>query len=148
MPLIKIAHRGNLNGPSHKENQTSYLTDAIAAGYDVELDLWKIKDLLWLGHDGPQYLIPESFLLEIGHAAWIHCKNLEALDFLATTLPQLRYFWHQEDDFTLTSNGYIWTYPGKPVTSKSVIVDLDLADKNNYIDVAYAVCTDYPNLDL
>lgn len=138
-----------MNGPSHRENQPSYLIDAISAGYDVELDLWKIKDLLWLGHDGPQYLIPESFLLDIGYAAWIHCKNLEALDFLATTtFPQLRYFWHQEDDFTLTSTGHIWTYPGKAVTRKSIIVDLDLADKDNYVDVAYAVCTDYPNLDL
>ena len=25
----------------------------------------------------------------------------------------LNYFWHQTDDFTLTSHGYIWTYPGK-----------------------------------
>ena len=23
------------------------------------------------------------------------------------------YFWHQEDDYTITSKGIIWAYPGK-----------------------------------
>jgi hypothetical protein len=31
-------------------------------------------------------------------------------------------FWHQNDDFTLTSKNYIWTYPGQPYTASSVIV--------------------------
>jgi hypothetical protein len=137
--MIKIAHRGNINGPSHKENQTGYLMDAVNAGYDVEFDLWKIKDLLWLGHNGPEYLIKESFLLDIGHAAWIHCKNLEALHFLNKTFPQLNYFWHQEDDYTLTSQGFIWAYPGKETTDRTVLVDLDGTSGN--INV-YAICGD------
>ena len=137
--MIKIAHRGNTNGPSAKENQTGYLMDAVNAGYDVEFDLWKINDLLWLGHNGPEYLIKETFLLDIGHAAWIHCKNLEALYFLNTTFPQLNYFWHQEDDYTLTSQGYIWAYPGKEVTNKTVIVNLDGNDVDGH---AFGVCSD------
>ena len=137
--MIKIAHRGNTAGPSHKENQAYYLMDAIAAGYDVELYLWRVSDLLWLGHDGPQYLITESFLLEIGHAAWIHCKNLDALHFLSTTFPQLNFFWHQEDDYTLTSQGYIWAYPGKEATDKTVLVDLDGTSNKTNI---YAICSD------
>ena len=141
--MIKIAHRGNISGPSHKENQPLYILDALANGYEVEVDLWKIKDLLWLGHDGPQYLIAESFLLEIGHAAWIHCKNLDALHFLNTTFPQLNYFWHQEDDYTLTSQGYIWTYPGKEVSSTSVLVNLDKPDIDKYTVLPYAICSDY-----
>lgn len=32
-------------------------------------------------------------------------------------------FWHQEDDYALTSSGYIWTYPDKLLTDKSIIVD-------------------------
>lgn len=137
--MIKIAHRGNINGPSHKENQTSYLMDAVNAGYDVEFDLWKINDLLWLGHNGPEYLIKETFLLDIGHAAWIHCKNLDALHFLNTTFPQLNYFWHQEDDYTLTSQGFIWAYPGKEATDRTVLVDLDGTSNKTNI---YAICSD------
>ena len=137
--MLKIAHRGNLDGPSHKENQPQYVSDAIAAGYEVEVDLWLVSGRLWLGHDGPQYLVTESFLLEIGHAAWIHCKNLAALDFLAATFPQLNFFWHQEDDYTLTSQGYIWAYPGQVVTERAVSVDLGL---DQVPSNAYGVCTD------
>jgi hypothetical protein len=137
--MIKIAHRGNVNGPSHKENQADYLMDAVNAGYDVEFDLWKISGLLWLGHNGPEYLIKETFLLDIGHAAWIHCKNLDALHFLNTTFPQLNYFWHQEDDYTLTSQGFIWAYPGKETTDRTVLVDLEgTSNKTNM----YAICSD------
>lgn len=137
--MIKISHRGNLNGRSHKENQTSYITNAISLGYDVEIDVWMIKGLLWLGHDGPQYLIQDDFLLDNGARLWIHCKNLEALEYLNTNYKQLNYFWHQEDDFTLTSQGYIWTYPGKEVGPMSVIVDLE--GKTGYN--CYAICSDY-----
>ena len=31
-------------------------------------------------------------------------------------------FWHQEDDVTLTSKGYIWTYSGKELTENSIAV--------------------------
>ena len=30
-------------------------------------------------------------------------------------------FWHEQDERTLTSRGYIWTYPYKQVTNMSVI---------------------------
>lgn len=139
-----IAHRGNTSGPSEKENQIDHLRDAINAGYDVELDLWSFKDLLWLGHDGPEYFIAESFLLEIGHAAWIHCKNLDALHFLNSTYPQLNYFWHQEDDFTLTSQGFIWTYPGKELSSNSILVMPESIPGGYVPNVSpYAICSDY-----
>jgi hypothetical protein len=137
--LRKIAHRGNVSGPSHKENQTSYIEDAIGLGYDVEVDLWRVSGFLWLGHDGPQYLIKDDFLIEHGASLWIHCKNLDALEYMGTNLKQLNYFWHQEDDFTLTSQGYIWTYPGKEVTPMSVIVDLEGNTEYN----CYAICSDY-----
>ena len=31
-------------------------------------------------------------------------------------------FEHQEDDVTLTSEGYIWTYPNKQLTDNSIAV--------------------------
>jgi hypothetical protein len=138
--MIKIAHRGNINGKTNKENHPDYLVEAIKAGFDVELDLWMVDCSLWLGHDRPTYKIDEDFLIEIGGFSWIHCKNLEALSYLSETFPQLNYFWHQEDDYTLTSQGFIWTYPGKDVGHKSVIVDLEPST----IDYkAYGVCSDW-----
>ena len=53
-----ISHRGNLDGPIfEKENHPDYILNAIDAGFDVEIDLWKIETKLFLGHDEPKYLI-------------------------------------------------------------------------------------------
>jgi hypothetical protein len=143
--VIKIAHRGNTNGPSDRENEPNYLLDAIAQGYEIEVDVWLVGGNLWLGHDYAQYQIDYTFLYKIADKSWFHCKNLEALEYFNDRLSSLNYFWHQEDNFTLTSNGYIWTYPGQPTTHKSVIVDLEAFDTSKYKKVPYAICTDYPN---
>ena len=52
----------------------------------------------------------------------------------------LDYFWHQEDDFTLTSKGFVWTFPGKEVGVKSVLVDLN---GDNVDQECYGICSDY-----
>jgi hypothetical protein len=58
----------------------------------------------------------------------------------------LNYFWHQTDNFTLTSKQYIWTYPGQQYTDKSVIVILESSIYNiqsiNQLN-CYGVCSDY-----
>lgn len=143
--MIKIAHRGNTNGSDiYRENTVAQITNAISSGFDVEVDVWYVNGQVFLGHDGPSILVDKSYIIGISEVAWFHCKNLEALEFFAAELRELRYFWHEEDRFTLTSNNYIWTYPGQPVTPKSIIVDLDLSNWDSYKDIAYAVCTDYP----
>jgi hypothetical protein len=70
---------------------------------------------------------------------WIHCKNLAALQMMPRTC---NFFWHQQDDFTLTSHGYIWTFPEKTTGRTSVIVDnsRNWASKNYE---CYGVCSDY-----
>ena len=49
-------------------------------------------------------------------------------------------FWHQEDDFTLTSRGFIWTYPGKELTLKSICVLPESTD--NEIGECFGICSD------
>lgn len=138
--MLKIAHRGNTNGPSWYENQIWYIQKAIDEGFQVEVDLWGIRGKLWLGHDSAQYLVTEEWLEARSEHLWVHCKNLEALDSMTKNPHPLRYFWHQTDDYTLTSNGYIWTYPGKPTTDKSILVSLGSTPPAGNI---YAVCSDY-----
>ena len=48
-------------------------------------------------------------------------------------------FWHQEDDVTLTSEGYMWTYPGKELTTNSIAV---LPEEEIEVEVA-GICSDY-----
>jgi hypothetical protein len=148
-----IAHRGNINGPNPlEENKPEYIEAAIAQGYDVEIDIRydTFDKKLYLGHDELQYLIDWCWLGQYKDNLWIHCKNIEALYEFAHVTSGFNYFWHQEDNFTLTSRNYIWTYPGKEYTSKSIIVMPEL--NINYIDFSsmskyncFGICTDYPS---
>lgn len=138
-----IAHRGLYNGPDKvKENNPQQILDSINLGFDAEIDLHIIDKKFYLGHDEPQYLIDESFLRN--SAFWIHAKNLEALYWLSTT--DLKYFWHQNDDRVVTSNGYIWTYPEKELTDRSIRLMPEWNDpefKTIKEHRCFAICSDY-----
>lgn len=141
--MIYIAHRGNTNGKFESyENEPNYIDMAIKKGFDVEIDIWCIDNLIYLGHDEPQYGIDFRWLRDRITKLWVHCKNLEALVLLKNCGYDVNYFWHQEDDFTITSMGYFWTYPGKELSSNSVAVMPETKEFKD-IDKAYAICSDY-----
>jgi len=133
-----ISHRGNLRGPDKDtENLPGQVTKAVNSGFDCEIDVWKISDKFFLGHDDPRYEIGVDFLKN--GRLWCHAKNLEALESMLYN--NIHCFWHETDKFTITSKGYIWTFPGEEVVDKSVIVHKG-ADWENKYD-CHAVCSDY-----
>jgi hypothetical protein len=135
-----ISHRGNLIGPNpNKENTISYIRDALDNGYDVEIDVWYVDNIIYLGHDAPQEKLPEDFLHD--DRLWFHCKNADALAYLSQTAT-VKYFWHQTDDYTLVSNGKIWVYPGNPLLEGSIAVVPEVSVDGN-LQTCYAICTDY-----
>ena len=138
-----ISHRGNISGPKISlENDPEYILKALSLGYDCEVDIWLVEKELYLGHDEPTYKTSMDFLLQHEKYLWVHCKNFEALEFL-NKIKELNYFWHQEDNFTITSKGYLWTYPGNSIGNNSVIVDND----NKFTEYkCYGVCSDYVEL--
>ena len=102
-----IAHRGLTQGPDKNiENHPEQIAKAINQGFDCEIDLRIIGSKLMLGHDDPQYVINKNFLSDHSEKLWIHAKNLQALHWL-TNEDDLNFFWHQEDDFVITSKKYI-----------------------------------------
>lgn len=166
-----IAHRGLMNGPDKSiENSPAQIEMALAAGFDVEIDVWflMVKDdrpglrnpgdlgthmrgSWWLGHDDPQYETTESFLTRPG--LWLHCKNLDALNRMS---PDMHHFWHENDPYTLTSRGVVWCHPKQfmPNRRESVAVlpewsidpEHDMGEALlSYYDSEYQVhiCTDY-----
>lgn len=144
--MIYIAHRGLIHGPNRElENLPSHIEHVIDLGYHCEVDLWVVDDKLFLGHDAPQHQI-ESIWLK-NKPLWIHAKNLEALNRLIYLHGMYNYFWHQNDDFTITSFGYIWTYPGKPLTKSSICVqpEWDTPPENlvDFNENCYGVCSKY-----
>lgn len=138
-----ISHRGNTSGPNlEMENSPEYIEDAINNGYDVEVDLWSTDTKLFLGHDEPKYEVPKMFLEKHKDKLWVHCKNVEALYVCEFLLDGVHYFWHQGDDFALTSKNIFWTFPGKQMTPNSVLV---MPELNQFLDVGpdiYGICTD------
>ena len=138
-----ISHRGNIIGPNLKrENSPSYIDTAICAGYDVEVDINFTNGKFYLGHDTPDYEITEIWMTKRKYNIWFHCKNLEAMVLLKNCGYDANYFWHQEDDFTITSTGFFWTYPGKELSSNSVAVMPETKEFKD-IEKAYAICSDY-----
>jgi hypothetical protein len=143
--MIFISHRGNIEGPSELENHPTKVTNALELGFKVEIDVWKIEESLFCGHDFPEFKISLDWLKTIKNDLFIHCKNLDALQFFSNQEEDWIFFWHQEDDFTLTSNLQIWTYPGKVITKDSIAVMPEKIDYNlDELFIAKAICTDYP----
>jgi hypothetical protein len=138
--MILISHRGNLNGPNEvRENSPYYIMEAIAEGYDVEVDLWWVDGKVYLGHDEPQYEVSDEWLGERVDRLWIHCKNVESLNWIRST--SLHYFWHEQDTLTLTSKNYMWVYPGKQPITGSIAVMPEI--HNDDISKCLGVCSDF-----
>ena len=143
-----IAHRGNTNGPNvNDENNPSYIKSALSLGFDVEIDVWYVDKNFFLGHDGPQYLLHDESLIQ-DKRAWCHAKNIEAFEKMIKM--QSNCFWHQEDDYTLTSSGFIWTFPGKTLTKNSVCVTNEkILAKENFKkleNACFGICSDYVSM--
>jgi hypothetical protein len=139
-----ISHRGNINGRiENYENHPDYIDDTIRLGYDVEVDIWVVNGVLFLGHDEPQYGIDINWINERKKRLWIHCKNIQAIEFAYWFKDDenLNFFWHQEDILTLTSRGYIWAYPGKQPIKNSIAVMPEIY-KDDITD-CIGVCSDY-----
>ena len=137
--MILISHRGNTHGPNQKkENNPEYINETLLKGFNVEIDVWYTSDW-FLGHDAPQYSVSLDFLKN--YRLWCHAKNLEALNRMLQE-DKIICFWHEEDTATLTNNGYIWTYPGKPLTERSIAV-LPEQTKSMEVLQAAGICSDY-----
>lgn len=138
-----ISHRGNINGRMESwENEPTYIDIAISKGYDVEVDVWYKDDFLWLGHDEPDYGIDLVWFRERISKLWIHCKSIDTLMFFKKCGHDFNYFWHQNDDVTITSKGHFWTFPGKQLTENSIACMPEI-EKFENIDISYGVCSDF-----
>ena len=136
--MYLISHRGNLNGPNiNNENNPDYIMEALSKNYDVEIDVRVYDNKFYLGHDEPTYEVNETFLLN--KKLWCHAKDNDALE----KLRQIGsiYFWHQNDDYTVTSNGYFWTYPGVKLLENSICVMPEIVEYKNIN--CKGVCSDF-----
>ena len=136
--MIFISHRGNINGKNEvRENSPYYIMEALAMGFDVEIDVWYLNDKFFLGHDEPKYPIEVKFLMN--EKFWCHAKNVEAL--LRMQNYDIHYFWHENDKITLTSKNHIWAYPTIDYPTFSIAVLPEIY--NSEITNCNGICSDY-----
>jgi hypothetical protein len=138
--MILISHRGNVEGKNPKlENNPDYILSALSKGYDCEADVWFVNDQFYLCHDYNldfKYKINISFLKK--KKIWFHAKNIEAM--LELQKYKCFYFWHETDQIALTSNGYLWTFPGKKLTKKSICVLPEITNTTDFY--CAGICSD------
>lgn len=138
--MILISHRGNTNGKnSSKENNQDYIQQAAEMGYCVEIDVWgDDKGKLYLGHDQPQYPVTINFLQQFQFI--IHAKNNLAVHPLEHH--DLHWFWHNTDNYTITSKGWVWAYPNMPAAGLNCIAVLPECH-DTQVDNFAGICSDY-----
>ncbi len=138
-----ISHRGNINGNSPSdENNIDYINKALSDGYDVEVDVWLYNNKYYFGHDEPQYETNIEFICRDYQKLWFHAKNKEVLRSLLR-FDFLNVFWHQNDDYTITSKGYIWVFPGKDLVQGSICVMPETIEKVQNLSMCFGICSDY-----
>jgi hypothetical protein len=152
--MILISHRGNITGTNKRlENTPNYIDSALLRNIDVEVDIWFINGQFKLGHDAAEYSVDENWLLDRRWRLWCHAKNIEAISHLFEM--DMHCFWHETDTVALTSQYWLWTFPGKQLTDNSIAVMPEMLNTSDNIlagnewlnKFSYAgVCTD--RLDL
>ena len=145
--MIYIAHRANINGPNPDlENSPKYIKKALDKGFHVEIDVWYENGELFLGHDFPEYSTTLDFINN--PKIFCHAKTSQTLEYLIQN--NAHCFSHDQDDCVLTSERYIWTFPGKKLTPRSICVmperyiDLDTElIHNDDIKNCSGICSDF-----
>jgi|TARA_R110002074_G_scaffold162057_2_gene320486 hypothetical protein len=143
MPIF-IAHRGNINGVNpEEENTLSYLRRAHEFGYGVECDLQVHNDVLYFGHDEPQEPVDYHFISQPN--VFCHAKSVDTMIVLLNS--GVHCFYHQKDDMTLTSFGYMWCYPGfHPKDKRAIWLDLGNIPIPSIDKKIYGICGDNINV--
>ncbi len=139
-----ISHRGNLDGPNPKwENHPQYITEALEH-FPVEIDVWKVGDEFWLGHDAPVHKIKKDFILD--QRLLLHCKNLVSFSELRK-YPFGEAFFQDAEMAVLTSRGRILFHSSAELPSNlghdMVVVDLD-GDRKISPTSNCTILSDYP----
>ena len=148
--MYLIAHRGNVSGPNKEyENSPGYILNAIELGYDVEVDVWYKNNCFYFGHDKPTYKVDKFFIERIKQKSWFHCKNAQCLTALNKEFFNINYFWHEGDRYALTSQRYVWAFPGEEILENSIILFPENLSKEYLSSIKYAgICSDYVSLYL
>lgn len=138
-----ISNKGNLRGIiSEYENTPEYIEAALNSGFDVKIDLLLNDGKLFIGNDSNKIKLDIDWLEKYHNKLWLECKDInliQKLNQLDNRGVYLNYFWHENDQITLTSRGYILSYIDEPVIGAIIMTP---TIKNDKIKLCYGICSD------
>lgn len=137
-----ISRRGNLKGPNFKrENSPDYIIEAINRGFDCQIDLQILEEVIYLGMN-PRYIIDVDFLLINAEKLWIHCLNINSIDYLLQ-FPELNVYLHENDSCVLTSKKNVWDCKHNELSLKNTINAMPEWNGWKTNAKSLGVCSDY-----
>ena len=114
-----------------------------------------MEDGIYLGHDNPNYKIDIDFITKNKDRFILHVKSFHSeSDFVIKSLSKIykiaHCFSHEEDNFTITNRGWIWSHPEMGFIPNSIFVlpekfvSLNSREFMNKIYLLKGICTDFP----
>jgi hypothetical protein len=135
-----ISHRGNISESNPaKENNPDYIYDALK-DFHCLVDIWSLKNRLYLGTDQPTYNISTDFVKN--NKLFFNCKNRDALKYMIDKGVSNDYFCLDNEYFNFTSNGLlIVNYKMEPLDNSIMYLPENM---NNFILLSkcYGICSD------
>ena len=92
----------------------------------------------YLGHDEPQEAVSIKWLRD--QQLWCHAKSYNALEGMVAY--GIHCFFHHNDKYTITSQGWIWAFPGQPVGAYTIAVHPEQLTAEQ-LEKCSGVCSDY-----
>tara|TARA_B110001452_G_scaffold232567_1_gene209936 strand:+ start:175 stop:639 length:465 start_codon:yes stop_codon:yes gene_type:complete len=143
-----ISHRGNISGPiPAQENSPSFIDRALSLGLDVEIDLRRVNNNFFLGHDNPDFEVSMDWLDQRKKNLWIHTKNISAFEKLLEINNNFIFFYYTSEPIVLVSNGKIWSHQLEKISNPENCI-APLITKSSLLENKetnwHGVCTDYP----
>ena len=135
----RILHRGISISDSLSENHPLTIKHRNDNGYSCEYDIWFFNDTWWLGHDKPTYNVVciDTFIRQSADNL-IHAKDgatfAEIIKYCRERGYNNEIFYHTNEDYVLTSNMNIITYPGRYIVCSSICMMPENAGREYSID--------------
>lgn len=143
--MILISHRGNISGQNgFTENTHEVIKKALSLGYYVEVDVrYDHSRGFYFNHDEmdtPNIRENKYFAHFDTERMIYHAKDLKSLEMLKER--GYHYFFHDKEEYTITSQGWIWANIGSKLSSETVCVCPEKGFNGNLMK-CFGICSDF-----
>lgn len=149
--MYYISYQGIYDGTEYQAaNTPSQISKALAMGFSVMIDVWRIDGLLYVGNGQPLDQVTERYIQ--GPRVWINAQNDEMKEWIVDQPSRLypNYFWFDAPTppppYATASNGKLITPGTVPINNDSVIFLPEIDDKSLFSTTklkCYGVCSTY-----